>query len=332
MALWGSRVRISPAPPGRSSPTAHLKNRMDSPLLASASILSPPDPTVCIPAGIPARLDGSVTIGQAIKALLHVKRLANLRPQYIKSLRTYLAQFAHGREQVPIVEFDVFSIEAWFDGRSEGLSTQVSNTGRLSALFAFCERRGWIDKNPCKLLERPRVDRKPPLIMRPEQAHKLISAVMSRRTHMLAFFVLSLFGGIRPDEIARIGWNAVDTSRGIVTIDAAASKIRRRRLVQLDDRSIQLLRLSAKLHGRLPVSRTTRRRYLGFACAVLGLEEWPHDFCRHTAASYLLARDKDAGKVALMLGNSADTLLSHYQELVSAEDCAVFWAPYPALC
>ena len=57
----------------------------------------------------------------------------------------------------------------------------------------------------------------------------------------------------------------------------------------------------------------------------MGWPVWPQDLLRHTAASYLVARDGDAGKVALQLGNSAAVLLLNYRELVEKEDAAAFF-------
>ena len=57
----------------------------------------------------------------------------------------------------------------------------------------------------------------------------------------------------------------------------------------------------------------------------LKLAAWPKDVLRHTAASYLLALHGDVGKVAMMLGNSPNILLTHYHEPVCETDCAAFW-------
>jgi hypothetical protein len=56
-----------------------------------------------------------------------------------------------------------------------------------------------------------------------------------------------------------------------------------------------------------------------------GVYDHPHGRRRHTAASYLLALHKDAGKVANMLGNSPQILLSHYHDPVTEVDCKTFW-------
>jgi len=265
---------------------------------------------------------GDITLDQAIAALLLAKAVANLRKAYLKSLASYLRQFAFGRGAMLVAEISASVIENWFAARSEAPSTRASNLGRLSALFGFCERRGWIARNPCRAIDRPRIDTRPPTILTPEQSTKLIQTIRTRRPHMLPFFALGLFAGVRPDELARLSWSAIDLPRGILTIDAAASKTRRRRIVHLPEAASRLLTNG----GRLPVSRATRRRYTAFACAILAFEEWPHDLLRHTAASYLLAQHRDAARVAMTLGNSPSVLLRRYYELVSPEDCAKFWA------
>lgn len=86
----------------------------------------------------------------------------------------------------------------------------------------------------------------------------------------------------------------------------------------------------AKEHkAMLPVKRMTRRRYLDHAKTVLGFDGWPQDCLRHTAASYAMARDRNAAIVADRLGNSADVLLTHYRELVSKEAALAFWEIKP---
>ncbi len=89
------------------------------------------------------------------------------------------------------------------------------------------------------------------------------------------------------------------------------------------------LRLARDRGAKLPVPKVTRRRWLGQACRVLGIPAWPQDVMRHTAASMLLARHKDAGRVAHMLGNSARILETNYKQLVNDSDAAAFWAFLP---
>lgn len=282
------------------------------------------------PAAFPAR-GAAVTIGQAIAAVLKAKALANCRPQYLTSLRQYLAQFARGREDTPIASFTIETVEQWFAGRNEAPSSVVSNAGRLAALFSFAVRRQWIPRNPIDLMEPVRIDRKPPAILTPLQAALIMDWARRRKPHQLAFFTLAMLGGIRPDELARLTWDCVrfEGDSAVVTIDAAASKVRRRRLVELEPVAVKWLAMAKEAGARLPVPRITRNRFLGQARRVLDFPEWPQDCLRHTAASYLLALRRDPGKVAFTLGNSSAILLRHYMGLVSAADCAAFWGFTP---
>ncbi len=277
----------------------------------------------------PRRGAQGVTIDQAVAAVVEAKVAANCRPVSVTALRRYLNQFMRGREDMLIASITVEVVEEWFQRRKEAPSSQQSNAGRLSSLFSFAERRGWIDRNPCKQLERVRIDRKPPFILAPCQAAAVLDYARHRKPGQLAFWTLGMLAGIRPDELAGISWDNVHLDDDTVTIDGAASKVRRRRIVPLESSAVLWLRLAKEQGGRLPVSRTTRRRYLEQARRLLGFTEWPHDCLRHTAASYLLAWHKNAGNVAHSLGNSVGVLERHYKQIVTAKQCLEFWSITP---
>ncbi len=58
---------------------------------------------------------------------------------------------------------------------------------------------------------------------------------------------------------------------------------------------------------------------------VLGLQRYPQDLLRHTAASYLIELLGDTAKVAKRLGNSEKTLCSHYYAPITKETSELFW-------
>lgn len=268
---------------------------------------------------------GRVTLANAIVALISAKRAANLRPRYIESLRLYLAQFARGREDAPIDGIDVGDVEAWLVGHHTAASTRAGNVGRLSALFAFAERRSWIARNPCRQLEKVRFEPKPPQILKVADAERLLRWAQFQRPMSIAYLALSLFAGVRPEEVERLNWKSVGSDK--VVIDAAASKVRRRRIVELHPVAAEWL--SVARHATLPFNRMARRRFLRAARAHLGFTAWPQDLLRHSAASYMVALHRDAGKVAYWLGNSPTILMRHYCELVTPEEAERFWKIRP---
>jgi hypothetical protein len=62
---------------------------------------------------------------------------------------------------------------------------------------------------------------------------------------------------------------------------------------------------------------------------LLGWPAWKKDVLRHSAATYWLASEPDANRVAMELGNSPAVLFKHYRELVSDDEAKEFWALLP---
>jgi integrase len=268
-------------------------------------------------------------LGECIEETLVAKRQAQRRASYLGSLEQYLRAFASGRERKRIDEMTVADIERWFASRHEAPVTRASNLGRLSAMFDLAWRRGYIIENPCRRVERVHVEAKPPVILTIRQAAKVLIHIKRRQPRGLAWFALALMAGVRPEECDRLSWGDVDLDRGIVTVDAAASKVRQRRIVHLQPAAVAWLRLAGGLGAELPLPHVTRRRYLRDLRDRLGWKAWPQDILRHTCASYLMALWQDAGRVAAELGSSPGILLRHYRELVRREDAERFWRLIP---
>ena len=259
------------------------------------------------------------TISQVAAELQAAKLAANLRPRYVASLRQYLNQFARGREQTALRQFTTAEVEAWLN-RYPGAYARQTWLNRLSTLFSFALRRGYISANPCSVIDRVKVDKKPPVILTPEQAETLLRVVPAAAR---PYFILGLFAGIRPEELERMDWKDVNLQAKTARVDG---KTRQRRLVPLEPRAVALLSGCQLRTGKLSPCHMTLRRMKRVVAKALGYSAWPQDLLRHTAASYLLALHGDAGKVATMLGNSSAVLLTHYHDPVTEADCRRFWA------
>ena len=56
------------------------------------------------------------------------------------------------------------------------------------------------------------------------------------------------------------------------------------------------------------------------------LKPWPANAARHSFASYALADEQDAAKVALELGHAdSRVIFAHYRELVKPAEAKKFW-------
>ncbi len=270
-------------------------------------------------------LSSSPPLHDAIASMLESKTASGRRPAYVANLRHFLLPFAVGRN-VPISSITVADVEAWI-GQSENRWSRSTRLSRLSTLFSFALRRGWIASNPCAQIDRISIDHRPPAILTPHRSEILIRHAVQHEPDASIWFALGLFAGVRPSEADRLTWEAIRAD--VLVIDAAASKVRRRRIVHLRPAAVSWIEAARAAGSRLPVPYSTRRRAVRRVREAIGLTTWPADILRHTAASYWLAIEHDAGRLELALGNSPGILLRHYRELVSAEDAARFWAIAP---
>ena len=269
---------------------------------------------------VPVPVPVVITLRAAIDEMLAAKRVAGLRENSLHSLRRLLAQFAKGREDVPLASLAVTNLERWLASLKHKPSTRQSNIGRLSSLFAYHVRRDNLTANPCRKLERLRIEHIAPTVLTPEQAEKLLGVTPPK---LRAHVILGLFAGIRPGELAHLTWENVCLETKTVRVDRA--KTRRRRIVPLEPCAVALLSALPAKAGNITPPTGTVRRFKRRACKVIGFAEWPSDILRHTAASYLLALHGDAGKVSARLGNSSAILLTHYHQPVKKADADRFW-------
>ncbi len=274
-----------------------------------------------------ANLTGTKTLGEAIGELIEAKAKKNLRRVYLASLEGYLRRFAEGRDAKPISSVNIEEVEQFINtGSSVGSRATIMN--RIGTLFSFAVRRGWCATNPIDRMERPRIETGIPSILTIEEAKTILSFAHEKMPRFIPWLALALFAGIRPEEADRLSWDRIDLERGIVTLDAPGSKVRRRRIVHLKPAALAWL----KLGGDLPLPQVTRRRCLRQLREVLGWQEWKKDVLRHTAASMWLAIDPDPARVSMELGNSPSVLFRSYRELVKEPDAELFWSLTPDQC
>ena len=274
----------------------------------------------------------SVGLSSAIAQLLEAKRASGCRPVYLTNLRQCLEAFARGREAQAVGAITAADVEDWLREKGGTSHTRAMWRSRLSTLFGWCVRRKYATENPASQVDAVRIDHQPPRILTVDECQTLLNLARNHHFRALPWFVLGLFAGVRPSELDRLGWESVNLEAGTITIDAAASKVRQRRIVTLEPVAVAWMREAQG--AQMPVPVATRRRALRDLRERMGWAEWPADILRHTAASYLLAHHQDAGKVALNLGNSPGVLFRHYRQLVTREDAARWLAitPTSAAC
>jgi integrase len=267
---------------------------------------------------------GRQTLRQAIDLLIESKTKGNKRPNYITNLRQDLDAWARGQEQRSLASITLDEIENYVNTK-KSVGSRLTTINRISTLFSFAVRRGWIVANPCKRIERPTVEDKLPVILSDADTIKLLGYVQTKLPKMAAWISLALFGGLRPEEADKITWDKINLDAGTVLIDPSITKVRNARTVHLEPVAVAWL----KLGGELPLKQGVRRRANSKLRDFMGWKEWPKDVLRHTCASHWIALKKSYGAVAIEMGNSENILRKHYRAEVAQADCKKFWSLTP---
>ncbi|MBE7504315.1 MAG: hypothetical protein HS113_29300 [Verrucomicrobiales bacterium] len=94
---------------------------------------------------------------------------------------------------------------------------------------------------------------------------------------------------MRPEEADRVRWEDVDLERGLIQVDAATSKVRRRRIIHLQPAAIAWLARAKAVGAQQPLVQQKRQHIQRKLRRAFGWSHWRElDVLRHTAASYLL--------------------------------------------
>jgi len=291
---------------------ADLLEAVQRGLEAMAAARRPPPPPLC----------------DAVAAMLEAKAAAGVRPRYLTQLRWSTRRILAAFERVPVDRITTEDIEAWLARQRWAVATRRSVLADMRTLFAYCQRRRWIERNPVDAVERPRPEDRPPCILTPAEARRLLETARREAPEVLAYLAIGLFAGLRPAELDRLRWDEVQPERGFIEVKAAKAKSRRRRLVTVEPVLAAWLELAPRSGPMVrPTNFDRRWRRLRRLAGV----RWGHDIIRHSFASYHLAHFRNPGRTALELGHAdQEMLFRHYREVVTPEAAADWWALRPA--
>jgi integrase len=279
---------------------------------------------------------GDVTLNKVAELFLEDKRKGTaakrglpLRQRSLDDLDSRVGMFTaeHGEKLIKALREDV--LRAWLFGREVSAQTRMNHFRCLRNLFNYAVQRGYIAESPLKGIAIG-VEEHAPKILTIEQCAALLTTAFTRRDlDLLPFVALGLFCGIRSGELVRLDWQHINLSTGLVTIPAALAKKRRIRNFTMPDAcKAWLLAWGTKAKGAIrPGDFGHRFKYLTQAA---GIDPWPVNCMRHSAASYHYQRFGDAAKTCAMLGQRSDEVMfTHYRSLVTPEDAERFYKLVP---
>jgi len=270
------------------------------------------------------RKENSITISQAIAALVEQKRASGRGEHYQRDLSARLGRLSDDLPGKVIATVTTADLERFV--AELPLAPGTKNTFRrdINTLWSFADKRGWAVASVARHVETVTVEDGSPGILTPAQAARLLEHTTDEET--LVFHAIGLFAGLRVAEIKKLNWSDVDFEAGFIQVTAKASKTRTRRLVPILPNLEAWIGPLAKPSG--PVLSREIRRHHRAAREASGVT-WTDNCMRHSFVSYRLADTGNAAQTALEAGHDQAILFRHYRELVKPKDAARFWSIRP---
>jgi integrase len=274
------------------------------------------------------------SIEATLNEMISKKEDAGRADSYTRPLKLAVKAFMEGRESLGVDKFTVDDAEKFLKRYGKS-NYRITLRRRLCTLFSYAVRKHYRKDNPFDKNHLERIAHRytPPSVMTVGEVTKLLEW-LSIRSHarVFAWFVLSTFAGMRPEEAEKTTWEEIDFEHGWVKIEAQTTKVRQRRVITPRPMFWQWLKLAQQLDSELPLTPAVRLGLVKDLKEVVGWKEWKADVTRHSFASYSVAEshNPDLNALVKFMGNSVEELDSKYKALVTPTEAKKFWDLLPA--
>lgn len=231
----------------------------------------------------------------------------------IKSYETKLQTALKAIGVQRITEITAPRIQAYINDRLKKVSsaTVMGNIRALSRFLSFARKRGYIDSDPVKQVERPRtISKRLPRFLSKQEIKHLLEA--AKGTPLYAPIATALYAGLRRSELLNLQWEDIDFKRALVYIRARDSfhlKNWEERAVPLHSKLCGWLKRIRKekgpcfLVGRRPMAANFLSREVIRAMKKAGIKNATLHTLRHTFASQAATAGISLLKISKWLGH-----------------------------
>jgi integrase len=295
---------------------------------------------------------GLKTVREACTIYIESREKKGVSTRHMDTMRRVFARFTASLGDKPLSVVSPENIEAWLHDLGVAPISINSYRRLLNAVFQYAVHRKMTKENPVAMIELVKEPKAKVGIITPAQMRKLLEAAQGE-PDVLATLVLGGFAGLRPEEVARLQWSAINLGSGLIDCAAEITKTAKHRYVKIEPvlgawlRQPMFVFSSSSEAGKMHIQRENfRRRWdavrkaAGFAVRgnddaltneeATKLAPWPNDALRHSFASYHVAQFEDAPALALQLGHeSTKMLFSNYRQRVTKPDAEAWWQLLP---
>jgi len=161
------------------------------------------------------RMQGVSAISKLVREAvpLFIASRRKKSPRYLKQLEFVLGEFSDlfgARKPADITKAE---LDQFINGKrmnKKDPTKEIAQSTRhnlhraICAFYVYCWKEKWILENPMQYVDAPDPAKLNPKILTIEQAKALLNFVEANHSDMLGFFALSLFCGIRVQELCRM--------------------------------------------------------------------------------------------------------------------------------
>jgi integrase len=257
----------------------------------------------------------------------------------------------------PLSAITVERLELWRGRRLNGgikPTTVLRDLFALSSVLTRAVRTGMLSTNPIRLVEKPRIDRRPRVRFFSVEEETRLRAVLDDRDqqlmaarvsgnahlrsrgkpplpvlphfgdHLTPAILLSMNTGIRMGELRRLRWDWIDLNRRWLTVDGAYSKTRQTRHIPLNAEAMRVLmkwRAQTQPTNQVFHVITCFKTAWGHVMERAGIVGFRWHDLRHHFASRLVQAGVPLNTVRDLLGHASVAMSLRYAHLAPDQRC-----------
>ncbi|MBX9627674.1 MAG: tyrosine-type recombinase/integrase [Gemmataceae bacterium] len=251
---------------------------------------------------------------------------SRLKPNTVRIYAYDLGTFSREAGSLPLSAVGPAHVGRWVSGLGVNPTTKGMMLRSVGAFFGWAVRMGMLDRNPVKMVAKPKGRSRSQSAVIGEADHgKLVEAATP---YFRAVLDVLHATGCRPSEAASLTAENTDLTAGVAVLDVhKCDRSGKPRLVFLPPALCDRLRALGRSPG--PLLRTARgnpwtgrtiTQAMRKACKAAGVKAIAYGY-RHAYATEALSRGVPDATVAALLGHGSTAVLhKHYSHLTSRAD------------
>ncbi|MBV9008831.1 MAG: hypothetical protein JO354_06660 [Verrucomicrobia bacterium] len=261
-------------------------------------------------------------VATAVAKFAEAKAKAGMSALYLKDIRTILGRFA-AHFECNIASIVTDDLRDYLNALEVSHVALNNHRRMIVVLFNFAKKSGWLrrdEETAADGLDTYKVKERDVPIYTPAEMARLLAHADE---DFLPYVALIAFGGVRREELHKgLVWESINWSQGYLLVPAIVAKTGRKRKIDLSENLLEWL---TPYRGRTgTIFNADPRKRMAKVSAASGVK-WKRNALRHSFGSYRMEMVKNAGQVALEMGNSAAMVMKHYFEIVDARAAREYW-------